>query len=202
MMQFMRQAFVPTIRFSAEWLQPEAPDRSESSASLALPKSAIANLPSTGALVVEGTINGFPFRSALEDEGQERLSLRVNRALQAAARASEANRVTVEITRVGDEPECRIPADLGDTLATTPPAERQWNDITPLARREWILWISSAKQPITRQDRIAKACSMLAAGKRRPCCFGGLHWLVKDHPAAGPTWIDLPKSERVRQPRP
>jgi hypothetical protein len=46
-----------------------------------------------------------------------------------------------------------------------------WSGITPIARRDWIHWITSAKQPETRARRIKNACSMLAGGKRRPCCF-------------------------------
>lgn len=64
-----------------------------------------------------------------------------------------------------------MPADLPDALATAQPAQSLWTEITPLTRR----------------NRIAKACSMLAAGKRCPCCFGGLNRLVKDHPATGGT---------------
>ncbi|MFN9196811.1 MAG: YdeI/OmpD-associated family protein, partial [Planctomycetaceae bacterium] len=44
-------------------------------------------------------------------------------------------------------------------------------DITPVARRDWIHWILSAKRPETRQKRILSTCEMLAKGKRRPCCF-------------------------------
>lgn len=196
----MRQEAAPTIRFNAGLLQPEAPARTGSGSAVLLPRSASAKLPATDVIVVEGTINGFPFRSALDAEGKQSLSLRVNQALQAAAGAAEGDTITVEITRVGEEIECRIPADLRNALATASTAAKQWTEITPLARRDWILWISSAKQPETRRDRIAKACSMLAAGKRRPCCFGGLNWLVKDHPDTGGTWIDLPKPERSRKP--
>jgi len=46
-----------------------------------------------------------------------------------------------------------------------------WSTITPVARRDWIHWITSAKQPETRVRRVANACSMLAGGKRRVCCF-------------------------------
>jgi hypothetical protein len=46
-----------------------------------------------------------------------------------------------------------------------------WSDITPIARRDWIHWITSAKRPETRARRIDNACAMLAAGKRRVCCF-------------------------------
>src|SRR5947207_5621140 len=84
--------------------------------------------------------------------------------------------VTVEITRAGEEPEIRVPVDLRKALADAPMAQASWADITPIARRDWILWISSAKQSETRKRRIEKACAMLASGKRRVCCFGGINW--------------------------
>jgi Bacteriocin-protection, YdeI or OmpD-Associated len=40
-----------------------------------------------------------------------------------------------------------------------------------IAHRDWIHWITSAKEEETRARRIKNACSMLAAGKRRVCCF-------------------------------
>src|SRR5947208_15186246 len=73
--------------------------------------------------------------------------------------------------RAGEESEPRVPTDLGKALAATPTAKVQWNDLTPIARRDFITWIDSAKQPETRRRRSEKACSMLAAGKRRPCCY-------------------------------
>src|SRR2546430_17605760 len=73
--------------------------------------------------------------------------------------------------RAEEESEPRVPTDLGKALAATPTAKVQWNDLTPIARRDFITWIDSAKQPETRRRRIEKACSMLAAGKRRPCWY-------------------------------
>ncbi|MCW0368614.1 hypothetical protein NB699_003597 [Xanthomonas sacchari] len=40
-----------------------------------------------------------------------------------------------------------------------------------MARRDWIFWIGAGKQAQTRVKRIASTCDMLAAGKRRVCCF-------------------------------
>ena len=70
------------------------------------------------------------------------------------------------------EPEPEVPEDVRKALAASAPKTRAvWSDITPIARRDWIQWIVSAKQEETRARRIKNACSMLAAGKRRPCCF-------------------------------
>lgn len=51
--------------------------------------------------------------------------------------------------------------------------QNQWEDITPLARNEFICWISDAKQLTTREKRIRIMCENLKAGKRRPCCWPG-----------------------------
>jgi hypothetical protein len=102
----------------------------------------------------------------------------------------------VEITRAGEEPELRVPLELRQALAAAPRAQAQWAAITPRARRDWILWITSGRLLETRRIRIGKACSMLASGKRRVCCFGGLNWLRNDHPPAGETWLPLPDSKK------
>src|SRR5262249_36585542 len=157
-------------------------------------KNASAKLPSRDMTMVEGTINGFPFRAALEANGNEGHWLRVNKALQDAVGTDIGDTVTVEITRVGEEPELRVPMDLRKALQAGPSAQALWAQITPMARRDWILWISSAKQEETRRRRIENACDMLASGKRRPCCFPGINWRTKDHVTSDETWLPLPNS--------
>src|SRR2546421_1202278 len=96
--------------------------------------------------------------------------------------------------------ELRVPTDLHKALAATPMAETQWRDLTPIARRDFISWIDSAKQPETRIRRIERACSMLAAGKRRPCCYSivslDLHQAFAAAPKAKAQWRDLTPNER------
>ena len=100
----------------------------------------------------------------------------------------------------GKESEPRVPTDLGKALAATPMAKVQWRDLTPLARRDFISWIDSAKQPETRRRRIESACSMLAAGKRRPCCYSivsfNLYTALAATPKAKAKWSDLTPTER------
>ena len=190
-----------TIQFSAKLIRPKATEGTGSGTLLTLPKNASAKLPSRGMTMVEGTINGFPVRAALEPNGKGSHCLRVNKAMHDAAGADAGDTVTVEITRAGEEPETRAPMDLRQALAAAPLARAMWADVTPMARRDWILWISSAKQPETRRGRIEKACAMLASGKQRVCCFGGLNWLRKDHPTAGGTWLQLPGSKNRSSPK-
>ena len=185
-----------TIRFSARLFRPEATEKTGLWTLLTLPKSASAKLPSPDSTIVEGTINGFPFRAALEPNGNASHWLRVSKALQDAAGADVGDTATVEITRVGEEPELRVPMDLRKALEAAPPARGLWAQITPMARRDWILWISSAKQEETRERRIENACDMLASGKRRPCCMPGINWRTKDSDVTtDETWLALPSSK-------
>src|SRR5229473_1244671 len=100
----------------------------------------------------------------------------------------------------GEESEPRVPTDLRKALAATPMAKTQWRDLTPIARRDCISWSDSAKQPETRRRRIERAGSMLAAGKRRPCCYTivslDLHLALKATPKAKAQWSDLTPIER------
>lgn len=159
------------IRFKAKLFRPAGSEKSEWTF-LTLPKSASAKLPSRSMTAIEGTINQLPFEAVLEPDGQKSHWLRVDRKLCEAAGADAGDIVTLEIAPAAEEPEPAIPADLRTALATAEPKARAvWEDITPIARRDWIHWITSAKQAETRVRRIKNACSMLAAGKRRVCCF-------------------------------
>jgi uncharacterized protein YdeI (YjbR/CyaY-like superfamily) len=96
--------------------------------------------------------------------------------------------------------ELRVPTDLRKALAAAPKAKAKWSDLTPIACRDFISWINSAKQPETRRRRIERACSMLIAGKRRPCCYTivsfNLYTALKATPKAKAKWSDLTPIER------
>lgn len=67
----------------------------------------------------------------------------------------------------------KVPTDFQKVLSSDPKVLAAWEDITPLARNEWICWVESAKKQETRDRRIEKACYDLKDGKRRPCCWPG-----------------------------
>jgi len=61
----------------------------------------------------------------------------------------------------------------GSTPAFAHVARAVREDITPLARNEWICWVISGKKAETRNIRIKKGLSKLRGGMRRPCCWAG-----------------------------
>lgn len=189
----MKQATLQEIRSTTRFSS--APLQTDRGSIVSLPADASLELPSRGASMVEGTINGFPFRAPLEANGEGH-RLRISNSVEKAAGLGTGN-VPVEITRVDDEPEVRVPLDLAEALAASPQAEVLWEDITPMARREWVRWIASAKQEETRARRIEVGIDKLLHGMRRPCCFPGLNWVNKDYDLTpDETWLPLPNSKR------
>lgn len=158
------------IRFKAKLLQPETPDGA-SWCFLLLPSAASAKLPTRSMTTVDGTLQGHPFQATLEPDGAGSHWLKVDRALRETAGALVGDSVALEIAQVVAEPEPAVPADVRTALDAAPAALAQWSSLTPVARRDWIHWITSGKKAQTRERRIASACEMLASGKRRACCF-------------------------------
>jgi hypothetical protein len=180
-----------TVRFSAKLIR--SPEDGWSH--FTLPAEASAQLPSFGRTMVEGTIHGFPFRAPLEPNDERGHRLRISDAVRDAAGAGVGDTITVEVTRIGDEPEISVPADLSEALAAAPVAQALFEEITPMARREWVRWVASAKQDDTRARRIENGIDMLNHGKRRPCCFPGVNWVTKDLVSPDETWLSLPGSK-------
>jgi hypothetical protein len=66
-----------------------------------------------------------------------------------------------------------VPEDLMKALVSNPEVLGKWNNLTAIARNEWICWIISVKKSETRKAHIERLCAELCEGKRRPCCWPG-----------------------------
>lgn len=67
----------------------------------------------------------------------------------------------------------KLPADFKKHILADKKVQAVWNDITSLAKNEWVCWVTSGKKLETRNIRIDKAISKLKSGMRRPCCWAG-----------------------------
>ena len=139
---------------------------------LRLPETAGRHLPSRGQVAVHGTINGAEFQAVLEPDGNSGHWLKVDDTLQHAAGIGAGDTVALEIEMTKDWPEPSVPPDLATALAAAPPKiQNLWNEITPMARWEWVRWVNATKNPDTRRRRVDVSISKMKSGKRRPCCF-------------------------------
>ncbi|MBL3556926.1 MULTISPECIES: YdeI/OmpD-associated family protein [Marinobacter] len=158
-------------RFTTQLLRPKEPGEGNSWGFAILPKEASAKLPRRGRITVDGTINGQGFRALLEPDGQKSHWLKIDEQLLKDSGAEFGDELQFEIMAAEQEPEPEVPPDLVDALQASPVALATWEATTPIARLDWIHWITSAKQPKTRTKRINDACDMLGSGKKRVCCF-------------------------------
>lgn len=96
--------------------------------------------------------------------------------------------------------EFRVPTELRKVLAAAPKAEVLWRGLTPIARRDFVTWIESAKQAETRTRRLKSVPSRLMSGKRRPCCYAlvpmNLYKALGANPKAKLQWKGLTSTER------
>lgn len=67
----------------------------------------------------------------------------------------------------------RIPQDLRKALVSNSKLLAIWEDLTPLARNEWICWVTLVKKEETRKAHVKRVISELGKGTRRPCCWLG-----------------------------
>lgn len=67
----------------------------------------------------------------------------------------------------------QLPDDLRAAIASDDSVIERWEDLTPLARNEWICWVISNKKPETRVEHTDRLMTELLEGKRRPCCWVG-----------------------------
>jgi len=67
----------------------------------------------------------------------------------------------------------KVPKDLRVVLVTNPRVLDVWNNLTPLARNEWICYMTIVKKAETREKHLKRLCEDLLKGKKRPCCWPG-----------------------------
>lgn len=138
---------------------------------LRLPEEASRQLPSRGQVAVQALVDGHAFDAVLEPDGAQGHWLPLGEELRREAGVEEGTTAGFEFLPAGTWPEPQVPADLREALDDAADLAGTWDDITPMARWEWVRWVGATKNPQTRQRRVEVSISKLRSGKRRPCCF-------------------------------
>lgn len=89
-----------------------------------------------------------------------------------------------------------LPADMRKVLSSSPKVHAAWESLTPLARNEWICWVTSVKKAETRKEHLQRVRAELLEGVRRPCCWiGCIH--RRDKPLSPSVRAILSKKRRA-----
>ena len=74
----------------------------------------------------------------------------------------------------------KLPEQLGKALSVDKESLTKWESLTPLARNEWICWMTAPKKTQTREVHLKRIVNELKEGKRRPCCWPGCNHREKN----------------------
>lgn len=67
----------------------------------------------------------------------------------------------------------KMPKDMSAVIKSHKDVFDAWNKLTPLARNEWICWVTIVKKSETRTEHLKRLSENLRKAKRRPCCWPG-----------------------------
>lgn len=67
----------------------------------------------------------------------------------------------------------KLPDDMRKAILADKKILAIWEDITPLARNEWICWTTSVAKAETRENHLHVMRDKMLKGMRRPCCWVG-----------------------------
>jgi len=133
-----------------------------------MPRTASEKLPKRGRIAIEGTVNGFAFKTSAFPDGNGSHNIQLNGTMREGAKAAVGDTAAFVIRPAGDTVEFELPDDLASALKKAVKASAQWEKITPKAKAEWAVWVTSAKKEETRTARIAKTIERLTKGDKRP----------------------------------
>lgn len=135
-----------------------------------LPENVSAGLPSRGQVAAEVILDGCDLTTVIEPDGRKGHWIAVDE-LREVLPLTDGAQVEVAITPTRAWPEPDLPDDFTAALADAPEVHAAWADITPMARWEWVRWVTATRNPETRERRIEVSLDKLRSGSRRPCCF-------------------------------
>jgi hypothetical protein len=134
---------------------------------LRIPAAVSAAFGRRGRVSVRGTLNDFPFRSSIFADGKGGHAMMVNKAMRSGAKAGQGDTVNVAM-EVDEKPRVvAVPADLRKALRAEPAADALFKTLSPSCKKEYVEWVTDAKRDETRRARVAKAVTLLAAGRKR-----------------------------------
>jgi uncharacterized protein YdeI (YjbR/CyaY-like superfamily) len=89
------------------------------------------------------------------------------RFIREATKLNESGEPARPRAGAGEKKELEVPADLVAALRKNKPAAKTFAEFRPSHRKEYIEWITEAKRPETRKQRLASTVKWLAEGKPR-----------------------------------
>jgi hypothetical protein len=114
---------------------------------------------------VKGSLNGTPFEGSIGARDGKRF-VPVNKELRVLAKVEAGDTVSV-VLEPAQASSQELPADLDRALRASKKAHTFFDGLSAFYRNTYVGWITGAKKPETRAERVKKTVELLDAGKKQ-----------------------------------
>jgi hypothetical protein len=121
-----------------------------------------------GQVKVKVTFDKHPYRGVMANMGAGCHQIGVRKDIRKAIGKNVGDSVLVTIEKDSEERIVNVPADLQRILSKNHKARSLFEALSFTNRKEYALWISSAKKPETRDRRLSQVVTKLLGGKKNP----------------------------------
>ncbi|HPI19945.1 MAG TPA: YdeI/OmpD-associated family protein [Candidatus Kapabacteria bacterium] len=110
---------------------------------------------------VKAMFNGFEYRGLIVKMGLPNHCIGINQQVRKAIGKNPGDKISVTIEEDLEERAVSIPDDFNQSLTQFPETFEKFNKLSYTHKKEYVNWISEAKRPETRKNRIEKAITMI-----------------------------------------
>lgn len=121
-----------------------------------------------GQVKVKATFDGHAYRGVIANMGTGCHIIGVRKDIRKVIGKQVGDSVLVEIQKDTEERLVDVPDDLKLALANSKKALEFYDSLSFTNRKEYAVWISSAKRIETREKRLAETIKKLLSGKKNP----------------------------------
>jgi hypothetical protein len=121
-----------------------------------------------GQVKVKAWFDGYPYRGMLANMGTGCHLIIIRKDIRQAIGKNPGDKITVELERDTEQRLVEIPDDLKKKFSQSKKAEAFFNSLSYTNRKEYVVWITTAKKPVTREKRLSDTIQKLLQGKKNP----------------------------------
>jgi|GEM_PF-241860 len=121
-----------------------------------------------GQVKVKAWFDGHPYRGVVANMGSDRHIIIVRQDIQKAINKKPGDTITVELERDTEDRVVEVPKELEALLARNAKAKKFFDSLSYTNRKEYAVWITSAKKSETQLKRLADTIEKLTKGLKNP----------------------------------
>jgi hypothetical protein len=146
----------------------EKPDNKMDIAYVAIPFDVEGEYGTKGQVKVKATFDGYEYRGVIANMGTGCHIIGLRKDVRAAIGKQVGDSVKVTIEKDTEERIVEMPEDLEKLLSKNKAAKTFYDSLSFTNRKEYAVWISSAKKEETKEKRLMDTLAKLLKGKKNP----------------------------------